>query len=142
MRRADVLVRCNGTGQYLLSSGVGPNLYGPGVNLNFEFMNKGKPAAHLMRPGVAGACELIDGNASMRHNSEPKACSPVQLACWASQTGSSKRSWPPSRSMLPHAPRCDQPPKQWAVQQCSNLSTLSVLPINMLLMMPAGPELQ
>ena len=29
MCRADVLVRCNGTGQYLLSSGVGPNLYGP-----------------------------------------------------------------------------------------------------------------
>ena len=37
--RADVLVRCNGTGQYLLSSGVGPNLYGPGVNLNFEFQS-------------------------------------------------------------------------------------------------------
>ncbi|CAL8462689.1 g2222 [Coccomyxa elongata] len=37
--RADVLVRCSTPGNYTLSSGYGPNLYGPGVNLNNEFQN-------------------------------------------------------------------------------------------------------
>lgn len=41
MSRADVLVRCSTPGNFILSSGYGPNLYGPGVDLNNEFMNKG-----------------------------------------------------------------------------------------------------
>ena len=74
--------------------GWAPNLYGPGVNLNFEFMDPGKPAAHLMEPGMATAATTR--SAFIRRNSKPKACCPVQSpAGWASQTGSSRRSWPP-----------------------------------------------
>ena len=50
--RADVLVRCSGVGQYILSSGVGPNLYGPGVNLNFEVVDAGE--SHLGIQGCFG----------------------------------------------------------------------------------------
>ena len=53
MSRADVLVRCSAPGNYILSSGYGPNLYGPGVDLNNEFMNKG---AHLI--GCSGSSSV------------------------------------------------------------------------------------
>lgn len=54
MSRADVLVRCSTPGNYILSSGYGPNLYGPGVDLNNEFMNKG---AHLI--GRSGSSSVF-----------------------------------------------------------------------------------